>query len=367
MKRKYTYLVFFCLTILTGCEMNQEPKTYQLFVGTYTDGKSEGIYSYSFNADTGELSTKTLAAALPNPSFLKISPNKKNLYAVQETADFDSLGGGVTAFRIKEGLLELQNSIGTGGAHPCHVSLLGEKQLVASNYSGGNVMIANLEDDGSIVDSNQIINHRSMDTISKPHAHMAKGMEGELFVSDLGLGAIKRYKNNNGQFIVGNQPSIDLPDGAGPRHFVFSENGKFLYVINELNSTITVFRRTNENVYDEVETQSTLSNDFSGDSYCADIHLSKDGKFLYGSNRGENTIVVFKVDKVSGKLDLVGREAVRGDWPRNFSLDPSNDYLLVANQKSNNISIFKRNAELGTLTFLKDEKLPSPVCLEFLH
>lgn len=347
--------------------MKQQSKTYQLFVGTYTDGNSEGIYSYSFNPETGELAAKKLAAVLPNPSFLTISPDQKNLYAVQETADFDSLGGGVSAFKINEGLLTLQNSIGTGGAHPCHVTLTGKNQLVASNYTGGNVMIANLKDDGSLSEKHQIINHLNKDSISKPHAHMAKGKGNELFVSDLGLDAVKRYQQKNGQFVASAKPSIDLPKGAGPRHFVFSENDEFLYIINELNSTITLLKRNTENDYDEVETKSTVSKEFKGDSYCADIHLSKDGKFLYGSNRGENTIVIFKVDTDSGKLNLIGREAVRGDWPRNFSIDPTNNFLLVANQKSNNISIFKRNIDTGRLTFLKNEQLPSPVCLQFLN
>jgi len=331
MRSKYPYLVFLCVMLLTGCKVKQEAKTYQLFVGTYTDGDSEGIYSYSFNADTGELTAKQLAATLPNPSFLAISPDKMNLYAVQETADFDTLGGGVSAFKIE----------------------------------GGNVMIANLEEDGSLQGKNQIINHKT-DTLSNPHAHMAAGVKGELFVSDLGLDALKRYQINKGNFIASKQASIALPEGAGPRHFTFSENNEFLYVINELNATITVLQRDAENEYHEIETQSTLSEDFIGDNSCADIHLSKDGKFLYGSNRGENSIVIFKVDAASGKLNLIGREDVRGDWPRNFSIDPTNNFLLVANKKSNNISIFKRNRELGTLIFLKSEKLPSPVCLQFL-
>ena len=366
MRSKYPYLVFLCVMLLTGCKVKQEAKTYQLFVGTYTDGDSEGIYSYSFNADTGELTAKQLAATLPNPSFLAISPDKMNLYAVQETADFDTLGGGVSAFKIDDGRLTFQNSVGTGGAHPCHVSVLGTDQLVVSNYTGGNVMIANLEEDGSLQGKNQIINHKT-DTLSKPHAHMAVGVKGELFVSDLGLDALKRYQINKGNFIASKQASIALPEGAGPRHFTFSENNEFLYVINELNATITVLQRDAENEYHEIETQSTLSEDFVGDNSCADIHLSKDGKFLYGSNRGENSIVIFKVDAASGKLNLIGREDVRGDWPRNFSIDPTNNFLLVANKKSNNISIFKRNRELGTLIFLKSEKLPSPVCLQFLY
>jgi len=346
--------------------MEQQPKTFQLFVGTYTDGDSQGIYSYDFNTSTGELSTKKLAATLPNPSFLAISADQKHLYAVQETADFDSLGGGVSAFKINEGILTLQNEIGTGGAHPCHVSLTATNQLVVSNYSGGNVLIANLKEDGSLSDKHQIINHIAKDTLSKPHAHMAKSVGETLFVSDLGLDVIKIYKKENEKFVASEPSAITFPKGAGPRHFVFSENTNFLYVINELNATITVLQKNAEGAYVSIETKPTLSKAYEGNNSCADIHLSKDGKFLYGSNRGENTIVIFKVDTVTGKLTLVGREAVQGDWPRNFAIDPTNNFLLVANKNSNNISIFKRNIEQGTLIFLKKETLPSPVCLKFL-
>ena len=205
-----------------------------------------------------------------------------------------------------------------------------------------------------------------MDTVKTSHAHAAQFTEDGLFVADLGLDAVKRYRLEGDGFVPSEQPSLDLAEKAGPRHFEFSQDKKFLYVINELNSTITVYQRNGKH-YTELETQSTLAPDFEGDSYCADIHLSKDGKFLYGSNRGENTIVIFSVDAQSGKLSLVGRESVRGDWPRNFGMDPSGKFLLVANQRSDNITVYKRDAESGTLTFLHELQMPSPVCLEFLE
>ena len=139
-----------------------------------------------------------------------------------------------------------------------------------------------------------------------------------------------------------------------------------MYVLNELNATIAVFKRDDEGSYNKLEIQSTLADGFEGQNSCADIHLSSDERFLYASNRGENTIVIFEVAQETGKLSLVGRESVRGDWPRNFTLDPTGNFLLVANQKSNTISIFKRDSEKGTLEFMNEVKLPSPVCLVFL-
>ena len=350
-----------------GCEEKpQEKPMYTLFIGTYTNGDSEGIYSYQFDADSGTLSNKSLEAKLPNPSFLAISKDKQHLYAVQETADFDSLGGGVSAFKLKEGVLELQNSKGTGGANPCHVSLSGDGFLSVANYSGGNVALFHLNDDGSLGDNPQIIDHKVLDTTKTAHAHMTKFTKDGLFATDLGLDALKRYVKQSNQWVPAHQASIDFPKGAGPRHFVFSENEAFLYVINELNSTLTVLQRDDEGSYNPIQTENTLPSNYEGKNACADIHLSPDGQFLYGTNRGENTIVIFTVDPSSGTLNLVGRESVQGNWPRNFSLDPTGNFLLVANQLSNNIVVFKRDKETGSLTYLNEIKMPSPVCLTFL-
>jgi len=347
-------------------EKPKEKPMYTLFVGTYTDGDSEGIYTYTFDANTGELSSKKLAAKLTNPSYLAISEDKNNLYAVQETADFDSLGGGVTAFKLDKGVLKLQNSMGTQGAHPCHVSLSGDGHLAVANYTGGNVALFSLNDDGSLADDPQIIDHKKLDSVKTSHAHMAQFNAGGLMVTDLGLDAIKRYQQQGDKYVPDEQASISFEDGAGPRHFTFGKSGQLLYVINELNSTISVFEKDTEGNYQEVQVVPTLAADFDGESFCADIHLSPDGKFLYGSNRGENTIVIFAVDGTSGQLELVGRESVHGDWPRNFSMDPTGEFLLAANKKTSNIAVFQRDVKQGTLTFLNEVKHPNPVCLVFV-
>ena len=366
--RKYYFLFLVSILLIGGCKKIEPSKALTLFVGTYTENGSEGIYSYSFDSKTGELKNKKLAAPISNPSFVKISPDKKNLYAVEETDRYENSSGGIVAFSIAKGALTKINSDATVGAHPCHIGLSEDGRfLAASSYSGGSISIFKLGEDGKLMPSPQFIDHKVLDTTRISHAHAAKFTENELFVADLGMDALLRYQLKGNKWIPYQQPPLDMAPEAGPRHFTFGQEGRFLYVINELNSTITVLERKADYSFNELETLSTLAPDFEGKSYCADIHLSKDGKFLYGSNRGENTIVIFKVDQSTGKLGLVGRESVKGDWPRNFSIDPTNNFLLVANQRSNNITVYRRNMDNGTLSYLHEVELPSPVCLEFLE
>lgn len=363
MTQKIFFSACYLFFAFLGCAP-EAPKTYSLFVGTYTQEESEGIYQYTFNTDKGTLEDTQLAATLVNPSFIKISPNKKYLYAVTDAPEGK---GAMTGFRIKDGALEEINSEVTKGPPFCHVGISQDgRTLAASSYPGGSISIFRIDDQGELLPDPQLIDHKIIDTTKTSHAHAAKFTADGLFVADLGLDAVKRYVEENEAFAPADQASLDLPDKAGPRHFTFSSDEKFLYVINELNSTITVFERKANGDFEEIETQNTLASDFDAKSYCADIHLSKDGRFLYGSNRGENTIVIFKVDADSGKLNLVGRESVRGDWPRNFALDPTDSFLLVANQKSDNITVFQRDRQTGELTYLHETKLSSPVCLEFL-
>ncbi|GMN10189.1 lactonase family protein [Croceitalea sp. MTPC9] len=364
---KKLFIVLSIFVFVMGCsENNKRIQTKTLFVGTYTDGSSEGIYSLQFNPETGALDSMELKAKLPNPSFLAISKDKKNLYAVQETTDFDSLGGGVTSFSLNNGELKFLNSKGSGGAHPCHVALSENGQLAVSNYTGGNLAVFDIANDGSLTDR-QMLDHKTNDSTKTAHVHKAHFNPDGLFVADLGLDDLKRYDKQPYGWVPAHQSSIALPKGAGPRHFTFNSERSFMYVINELNATITAFERDDEGSYNPIQTESTVAEDWTGQKACADIHLSSDGKFLYGSNRGENTIVIFSVDEATGKLNLLGRESVKGDWPRNFTISPDGNHLLVANQRSNNITIYKRDAEKGTLKFLNEYEIGSPVCLLFLH
>lgn len=365
MKKKIgLFTIIIGLVILNSCKVEELKNEQVLFVGTYTDNGSEGIYKFNFNPDTGELTNKTLAAKIKNPSYIAFSPDRNSLYAVSEVDDYKENNGSITAFNVKDTALVKINEQSTYGANPCYVGVSDSGQLVAvANYTGGNVAVYGASVNGLNSDA-QIIDHKLLDSTKKAHAHMASFINDELVVSDLGLDRIKKYTQANGGFVESKQKELILAEGAGPRHFVTSAGEEFLYVINELNSTITMFRKE-AGKYHGKDTYATVASNFEGESYCADLHLSPDGKYLYGTNRGENTMVIFKVDATTGNLELVGRESVKGDWPRNFTIDPTGKYVLVANQRSNNIVVFNRDAENGTLRFVSQVDLPSPVCLIF--
>lgn len=337
-----------------------------LYVGSYTNGASEGIYYYDFNTKTGELNNKKLAAEAINPSFLTFSSNKNFLYAVSEVANFNKEKSGfVNAYRVAEnGTLQLINKVSTNGADPCHVQLncLNTKAAI-SNYTGGTVSIHKVLKNGTIQEAHQVLNHNT--TTQQSHTHSAKFYKNNLFVADLGRNFLAQYTEdpkNTSDYLL--KTNYQIENNAGPRHFEISKKGKYIYVISELNSTITVLKKENNN-YTSIQNISTLDTTFKGESFCADIHLSKNEQFLYGSNRGENSIAVFKRDTKNGTIQKIQTISAHGDWPRNFTLAPNGKFLLVANQKSDNISVYSVNKTTGRLTFLHDINTPSPVCLLF--
>jgi 6-phosphogluconolactonase len=365
---------FLCL-ILTGQIV--EAKKHILYVGTYTEGMADGIFVYLFNDNSGKLVNLKIPVVSINPSFLAISPDKKYLYSVSEVdIPEKNHSGCVSSYLIeRSGKLSLISQVMTNGPNPCHVSVSPDgKKLVTSNYSGGNLSFFNVLPDGSLSEMIQRIQHTGSGPFpgrqTEPHAHSAKfDPSGKfLFVADLGIDELKIYNSVAGDapFTPASQPFVKLPPGSGPRHFDFSSDGNYIYLINELNSTITVLMRYG-NVWKSIQTIKTLPKEFKGESWCADIHLSADGRFVYGSNRGHNSIAVFKRDKVSGKLEMIQTVSVEGNWPRNFALDPSGLFLLVANQKSNDITVFSIDEIGGTLKYT-GIKVPnqSPVCLQFL-
>ena len=371
-------LFLLCLLGILLAGVPAVAKKHILYVGTYTKGLADGIFVYSFNDQSGGLVDRKMPVVSNNPSFLTISANKKFLYAVGERDDLDeNKSGGVSAFRIeKKGKLTLINHVLSHGANPCHLSLSPDsKKLVASNYSGGNLSFFNILPDGSISEMVQRIQHTGSGPFperqTEPHAHSARfDASGKLlFAADLGIDELKIYKVGVGEnpLSPAEQPFLKLAPGSGPRHFDFSSDGRFIYVINELSSTITVFMKYGGE-WKSIQTIRTLPKDFSGENWCADIHLSADGRFVYGSNRGHNSISVFKRDQISGKLNRIETVSVEGNWPRNFTIDPSGKFLLVANQKSNDITVFKIDGPSGKLNFT-GIKVPneSPVCLQFLQ
>jgi len=349
-----------------------------LYVGTYTtSGKSEGIYGYHMDG-TGALTRFTSLMSV-NPSFLTIDRSKRFLYAVNEVGDFlGKPSGAVSAFKIDPvtGNLRLLNEQATQGADPCHLSVDSRKlTLLVANYTGGNVSVFPLRSDGTLGMVAEVKQHEGSGPKEQqkgPHAHCVifDRAERYAFASDLGIDKVMLYRVDRatGKLTPAKQPFAKLKAGAGPRHLSLHPSGKFLYFISELDSTMSSFNyNEREGTLTMIDTVSTLPSDFSGTSYCADVHVSPSGEFLYGSNRGHNSIVVFAIDQRTGKLTLVEHVSTEGNWPRNFTIDPSGRFLLVANQRSDNVVVFSIDATTGRLKPTGvNEAIPSPVCLRFL-
>ncbi len=348
-----------------------------LYVGTYTSGKSEGIYGYHMDS-TGALTRFTSLMSV-NPSFLTIDRSKRFLYAVNEVSDFlGKPSGAVSAFKIDpvSGNLRLLNEQATQGADPCHLSVDSRKQtLLVANYTGGNVSVFPLRSDGTLGIVAEVKQHEGSGPKEQqkgPHAHCVifDRSERYAFASDLGIDKVMIYRVDRatGKLTSAKQPFAELKPGAGPRHLSFHPSGKYLYVISELDSTMSAFAyNEREGTLTMIDTVSTLPSDFSGTSFCADVHVSPSGNFLYGSNRGHNSIVVFAIDQRTGKLTLVEHVSTEGNWPRNFTIDPTGAFLLVANQRSDNVVVFSIDPGTGRLKPTGvNEAIPSPVCLKFL-
>jgi 6-phosphogluconolactonase len=345
---------------------------YYLYVGTYTRKTSQGIYVYKFNSKTGDLTPVSVAKGVSNPSFLAISADQRFLYAC---------GGGTgdtaRAFAIEKPshnliLLNSQVTGGVGGTH-LEVDKTG-KWVIIGNYTSGNLSILPVENDGSLGKVKQVIQHegKSIDPErqTKPFVHSINIAPNnrDVFVPDLGTDKIMTYTLDakTGQLTPGNPPFTTETPGSGPRHFTYHPNGKFAYVIHELDATITGFTYKNGKL-DAFQTVKTLPADYTGRKWCADIHISPDGKFLYGSNRAHESLVIFSIDQKTGQLTYVGHQNVMGKTPRNFAIDPTGNFVLVANQDSDNVTIFKRDATTGKLTPTgKEIAVSMPVCLKFI-
>ena len=346
------------ILILTILLFNCKSQNIPLYVGTYTSEASEGIYQYLFNTETGEISEEKLSAETKDPSYITFSPSKKFLYAVNEGDE------SVSSFELKkDGNLKLLNTVSSNGKYPCHISINKENTIaVVSNYGGGNVALYSINSDGNLIEASQVFNHNAENQES--HAHSAQFYKDNLYVSDLGRNSLYQYIIDNENYKLKTPSLVKMNKNDGPRHFALTKDGQYIYIINEYANTITVAKKVN-NQFEVLTVESTLSEDFNGDSFCADIHLSEDERFVYGSNRGENSIVVFKRDVKNGTITKIQNITTEGNWPRNFTLDPTGKFLLVANQKSNNISVFNIDKETGKLSFHNEVKSPTPVCLLF--
>ncbi len=374
MKKASLSFLLSCLTFFFAFSQNAKPVSeYYLFVGTYTAKTSEGIYVYKFNTKTGNLTYVSTAKGIKNPTFLTITQNQKFIYSVEEMDE----GGAVNAFRFDKnsGILTLLNTQSSGGAGPCYISVdQTGKWVVAGNYKGGSLSILPTKADGSLDSATQTIQHTGKsinpERQDMPHVHSVNIAPNnkDIFVPDLGTDKIFVYTLNDrtGLLSPGNPPFVSALPGSGPRHFTIHPNQKFAYVIQELNATITAFNYKNGTL-EAFQTVETLPKDFTGKKWCADIHISPDGKFLYGSNRGHESLVIFKIDQKTGSLTYVGHQNVLGKTPRNFIIDPTGEFILVANQDSDNIVVFKRDKETGLLVATgKEVKVSMPVCLKMM-
>lgn len=353
---------------------------YLVYVGTYTGPKSKGIYAYRFDARTGSLTPLGVAAETTNPSFLAIHPNRKFLYAVNEVGDFaGERGGAVSAFAIdaKTGKLTLLNQVASHGADPCYVVVDATgKNVLLANYGSGTVAALRLGQDGRLEKASAVVQHSgsSVDRVRQegPHAHSINLSADNRFAiaADLGLDQllVYRFDAERGTLQANDPPFTKINPGAGPRHFAFHPSGRFAYVINEMQSTVTAL------AYDaargtlrELQTVSTLPEGFAGQNDDAEVRVHPSGKFLYGSNRGHDSIALFAIDPERGTLRLVENTSTQGKTPRNFNLDPTGAYLFAANQDTDNVVIFRVDPSTGHLTPTGQVlSVPSPVCVKFV-
>jgi len=367
----------------THAEEPQVKGKIRVYIGSYTRGTSEGIYVSELDLDSGKLAQPRLAAKAVNPSFLAIHPNHKFLYAVGEIDNFDGKQtGGVSALTInpKDGRLTLINQKSSQGAGPCYlvVDHTGKCVLVA-NYGGGSVACLPIGDDGSLSEATTFIQHEGSSVNPQrqagPHAHSINVDAANRFAvaADLGLDKLFVYRLDaaRGKLTSNDPPSVSVPPGGGPRHLVFHPSGRFAYVNNEINCTVTAFSYDAEKgKLTKIHTTSTLPVGVkvkSSDS-TAEVRVHPNGRFLYVSNRGHNSIAIFAIDPSTGKLAALGHESTRGKIPRNFNLDPSGRYLIAANQDSDNVVVFRVDAKTGLLEPTGSEiEVGSPVCVRFLE
>ena len=368
------------LTLLSAPAPAQEPEgKFWVFIGTYTGKSSKGIYRCQLDVATGKLTAAELAAETEQPSFLAIHPNKKFLYSVGEYGKGPKKSGAINAFTLdpKTGELKFINQQSSGGDGPCH--LIVDKQgkcVLAANYGGGSICVLPINKDGSLEPASAFIQHKGKgtnpDRQEGPHAHSINvdPANKHAFVADLGLDKILiyRYGPNTGTMIKNDPPAVDLAKGAGPRHFAFHPTGKFAYVINELDLTVTAMTYDPaKGVLKPFQTISTLPGKAEKGQSTAEVVVHPSGKWLYGSNRGHNSIAIFAIDEKTGGLTAVGHQGKDIKTPRNFAIDPTGTFLIVANQDGDSLVMFRIDQKTGELTPTDQRvEVPRPVCVRFV-
>ncbi len=370
------------ILLVSGQTVKGSPANAQLlvYVGTYTGKGSDGIYLLRLDTASSGLTSPVLAAETPNPTFLALHPNHRYLYAANEIGRFDGKkSGAVSGFAVEPGTgkLTFLNQEASGGDGPCHlvVDRTGKYVLLA-NYGGGSVAVLPIQGDGRLGTATSFVQHTGSGSNPQrqegPHAHSINVDAANRFAvaADLGLDKllVYRFNSTNGTLTPNDPPFVTVKPGSGPRHFAFHPQGRFAYAINEMGSTVTVFAYDGtQGTLKEVQTISTLPKGFKGENDTAEVQVHPSGKFLYGSNRGHDSIAVFSIDKANGKLSLIQNESTQGKTPRNFGIDPSGRILLAANQDSGNVVAFRIDPRTGRLSPTgQSVKVNSPVCVKFL-
>jgi 6-phosphogluconolactonase len=358
-----------------------------LYVGTFTAhppyprGRAEGIYVYNFDPSSVALAPLQVVPDVPSPSFVTLAPDRRHLYSVNAVPEIDGHpGGAVSAFAVdpSTGMLTFLNRQSSHGAGPCHVSVdrTGRWALVA-NFGGGSVAVLPIQTDGRLGPATEVVQHAGSsvhpERQSGPHAHSLNLDPANRFalVCDLGLDRVFVYRFDAERGTLRpneNQPWVQVHGGAGPRHLAYHPNGQYVYVIDEIDSTLIAFAYDPmSGVLRELQIVSTLPDGFQGDNSCADLHMHPSGRFVYGSNRGHDSIVIFGVDEQTGRLAYVGHEPTRGRTPRNFMIDSTGTLMLVANQDGDNIVAFRIDGATGRLALIGQvAEVPSPTCLKLV-
>ncbi|MFT3936649.1 MAG: lactonase family protein [Chitinophagaceae bacterium] len=365
--------VLFILFCIVCCTLHAQTNHTLLFVGTYTDSKPDkGIYVFSQDEASGKLQLLATGADITNPSYLNISPNGKYLYACTDTKTL--LPGSVSAFAIdsNSGSIRFINKVSSIGANPVYVAVdKSNKYIVTGNYTGGSVAVFSANDDGAINPAIQSIQfydssiNKERQEKSHIHSTIFSPDYNFLYLPDLGADKIRAFAfNTKGDSVlqIKNELTVKTKPGTGPRHMVFHPSKKFAYCIEEMGGRVAVynFNKGKLGLVQTIASNQTKKEEYSS----ADIHISPDGLFLYASNRLENTISIFSI-AASGQLKLLGHQSTLGEVPRNFTIDPSGSFLLVANQSSNNIVVFKRDIKTGLLKATGMQvTVPAPSCLQ---
>lgn len=359
------------ITLLIGCMFfNAVAQKIPMFIGTYTNKGSQGIYFYQFDLSNGE-ATMYSNTTSEDPSFLARSADGKSLYAVNEKGDSTAT---LSSFAFDDDALSFVNAIPTGGTYPCHVAVSKRYPIaIVSNYGGGSLALFSIEENGALGDRVQLIEQvgsgPNKDRQESSHVHSAFFSPDEKFVYVQNLGTDKvtvyRVEKKGTSFSLVEDSVIDTPAAGGPRHIALDSKAKNLYVLLEMSGMIAHYQREKKE-WIRVDTISINKDDFTGKNGAAEIKLSSDGEYVYASNRGQaNSIAQFAVEK-DGKLTKLNVYSTGGEGPRNFNITPDGHYLLVANQNSDNIVVFQRDIETGVLKNLeKDIQIATPVCIVF--